>query len=81
MTGKDASAYLRYRKSGKIAYLTFFRPTAMNAITPPMIADMNMNILLTGRQISAQESLAFGLISKVVPTDQVMVARLSTNPG
>lgn len=31
-----------------------------------------MDILLTGRQISAEEALAFGLINKVVPADQVM---------
>ena len=31
-----------------------------------------MDIILTGRQITAQEALAFGLINKVVPADQVM---------
>ena len=31
-----------------------------------------MDILLTGRQITAEEALHFGLINKVVPADQVM---------
>ena len=31
-----------------------------------------MDILLTGRQITAEEALQFGLINKVVPADQVM---------
>ncbi len=31
-----------------------------------------MDILLTGRQISAEEAVQFGLINKVVPADQVM---------
>ena len=31
-----------------------------------------MDILLTGRQITAEEALRFGLINKIVPADQVM---------
>lgn len=31
-----------------------------------------MDILLTGRQITAEEALQFGLINKIVPADQVM---------
>ena len=31
-----------------------------------------MDILLTGRQISAEEAVRFGLINKIVPADQVM---------
>ena len=42
MTTRASADDLLYEKKGRIAYLTFNRPSEMNAITPEMLADLEL---------------------------------------
>ncbi|MBK7721953.1 MAG: enoyl-CoA hydratase [Austwickia sp.] len=51
-----------------------FCSTPMVALTRAVGAKIAMEMLLTGQPISAQEAKAAGLVNRVVPVDEVMVA-------